>query len=74
MMTGVCKVSFFPSLISIQEREGDDKELRCASYCFPIEKAGRQDFKHMIALPSINRDIENLEKKKRGAHGIYTPV
>ena len=27
--------------------------LRWASHCFPIEKAGIQDFTHMIAQPSI---------------------
>ena len=33
--------------------------IRWASHCFPIEKAGRQDFTHMIARPSINKDIKN---------------
>ena len=32
-------------------------ELRCASHCFPIEKAGRQDFTH------IARNSNNKEKK-----------
>ena len=39
--------------------------VRWASHCFPIEKARRQDFTHMIARPSINKDIEN-QKTVRG--------
>ena len=34
-------------------------DLRWASHCFPSKKAGRQDFMHMIARPSINKDIKN---------------
>ena len=30
----------------------------CASHCFPIEKADRQDFPYVIACPSINQDFE----------------
>ena len=33
-------------------------EIRWASHCFPTEKAGTQDFTHMIARPSFNKDIE----------------
>ena len=36
--------------------------------CFPIKKAGKQDFKHMIAQPSIKKDIKNRLKQCE-AHG-----
>ena len=42
-----------------------------ASHCFSIEKAGRQNFKHTIARPSINRDIKN-RKTMRGTRHIFS--
>ena len=32
-------------------------KVTCPSHCFPIKKAGRQDFPHIIAWPSINQDM-----------------
>ena len=47
----------------------------CASHCFPVEKAGRQDFTHMIARPLINKDIHNRQavarKHEREAQKIH---
>ena len=43
-------------------------DIRCASQCFPIKKAGRQDFTHTIARPSTNTD--NKIGKQREPHGI----
>ena len=40
--------------------------IRWPSYCFPIEKTGRQDFMHNNARPSINKHIKN-RKTMRGA-------
>ena len=39
--------------------------IRCASHCFPIEKAGRQDFIHIIAQTSINKDIKDRKNNVR---------
>ena len=39
--------------------------ILCASHCFPFENAGRQDFTHMIARPSINKDIKRSENNQR---------
>ena len=36
-----------------------------ALYCFPVDKAGRKDFMHMIARLSIEKDIKN-RKTMRG--------
>ena len=35
------------------------QQVRCASNCFPIEKAGRPDFMHKIARHLINKEIKN---------------
>ena len=40
-------------------------KLRWVSHSFPIEKASGQDCMHMIARPSINKDIKN-RKTMRG--------
>ena len=48
-------------------------ELRCAAHCFPIEKAGRQDFMHMIIWPLINKDI-NSRKTMRGTRFMQYSV
>ena len=40
------------------------EKVRSASHCFPIEKAGRQDFLHMIARPRIYKIGKQCE-----AHG-----
>ena len=42
--------------------------LRWSSHCYPSEKAGRQDFTYMIALPSIKKDIKS--RKQREEHGM----
>ena len=48
----------------------DQCTMTCPSHCFPIEKAGRQDFPLEINWPgilpdltSINQDIEKGEKR-----------
>ena len=35
--------------------------LWCASHCFPIDEAGKQDFKHMNARPTIKLDGKQFE-------------
>ena len=48
------------------------RNIRSASHCFPIEKAGRQDFMHMIDL----RAIKTLKNRKtmRGTQYLYVKV
>ena len=61
-------------LIKFFENEGLFKlqaKLRSYSHCFPIEKVGRQDLMHLIARPSINKDIKI--GKQCEAHGISGP-
>ena len=31
-----------------------NSQIRLASHCFPIQRAGRQNFMHMLARPLIN--------------------
>ena len=43
-------------------------QVRWASHCFPIEKAGKQDLMHMIVRPAINKDIKNRKAMRGTLH------
>ena len=45
----------------------EELDVRWASYCFPIEMAGRQDIMHIIAQTSINNLTLKIGKQ-REAH------
>ena len=47
-----------PTIFYLIKQYSPFGEIRWASHCFPTEKAGTQDFTHMIARPSFNKDIE----------------
>ena len=47
--------------------------LQCASHCFPIENAFRQEFMHMIARPAIYKDNKRTENNLRN-HGCTKPT
>ena len=65
------RVRICNSIILLSGSISKFKEIQWASHCFPIKKSGRQDYIHMIARPSIKKDIENL-KTMRGIW--YMPI